>query len=86
MNPSAAYWVEGTGFPNASTVGRNTQFTKGTNNFDLSLFKSFTVHERMRVEVRWEAQNALNHPQFVQVPAKGCCQHSPRPFSEPRFH
>jgi hypothetical protein len=62
--------VEGTGFPNASTVGRNTQFTNGTNNFDLSLFKSFTVRERARLELRWEAQNAFNHPQFVQVPQK----------------
>jgi hypothetical protein len=47
-----------------------TQFTKGTNNFDLSLFKSIAVHERMRLEFRWEAQNAFNHPQFVQVPQR----------------
>ena len=70
MNPSAAYWVEGTGFPNVSTVGRNTLFTNGTNNFDLSLFKSFAVRERGRLEFRWEAQNAFNHPQFVQVPQR----------------
>ena len=70
VNPSAAYWVEGTGFPNASTAGRNTQFTNGTNNFDLSLFKSFAVRERRRLEFRWEAQNAFNHPQFVQVPQR----------------
>jgi hypothetical protein len=68
MNPSAAYWVQGTGFPNASTGGRNTLFTGGTNNFDLTLFKSFAIRERRRLEFRWEALNAFNHPQFVQMP------------------
>jgi hypothetical protein len=49
---------------------RNTQFTNGTNNFDVSLFKSFMFRERRRLELRWEAQNAFNHPQFVQVPQR----------------
>ena len=31
------------------------------------LFRS--LHE-LRLELRWEAQNALNHPQFVQVPQR----------------
>jgi hypothetical protein len=70
VNPADVHWVEGAGFPNASTVGRNTLFTNGTNNFDLSLFKSFTVRERGRLEFRWEAQNAFNHPQFMQVPQR----------------
>ena len=26
--------------------------------------------ERKRLEFRWEAQNAFNHPQFTQVPEK----------------
>src|SRR5262249_14542131 len=70
INPSAARWVEGTGSPNASTSGRNTLFTNGTNNFDLTLFKSFAIRERRRLEFRWEAMNAFNHPQFVQVPQR----------------
>ena len=61
-------WVEGTGFPNASTVGRNTMRTSGTNNFDLKLTKSMPIGETRRLELRWEALNAFNHPQFVQVP------------------
>jgi len=69
--PSDVYWVEGTGFPNAFTAGRNTMLTGGTNNFDLTLFKSVAVGERKRLEFRWEAVNAFNHPQFVQVPGKG---------------
>jgi hypothetical protein len=71
INPSAVYWVQGTGFPNASTSGRNTLFTNGTNNFDLTLFKSFAIRERQRMEFRWEALNAFNHPQFVQMPGTG---------------
>src|SRR6266849_2376336 len=68
VSPADVYWVEGTGSPNASTVGRNTLFTGGTNNFDASLFKSFAIGERRRLELRWEAQNAFNHPQSVAPP------------------
>jgi hypothetical protein len=41
----------------------------GTSNFDASLSKSFPVGERRRrLELRWEALNAFNPPQFTQVP------------------
>ena len=36
----------------------------GTNNFDISLFKSFRLHERARLQFRAEAYNAFNHTQF----------------------
>ena len=62
------HWVEGAGFPNASTVGRNTLRTGGTFDFDLNLSKSIPLGEKRRLELRWEALNAFNHPQFVQVP------------------
>jgi len=55
---------------NRSTVGRNTLFTGGMNNFDLSIFKTFPLEERKRLEFRWEAVNAFNHPQFVEVPER----------------
>ena len=51
-------------------MGRNTLFTGGTNNFDLSLFKTVAIGERKRLEFRWEAQNAFNHPQFTAPPAQ----------------
>ena len=51
--------------PNASTVGRNTLRTGGTNNFDLNLTKSISFGERRRIELRWEALNAFNHPTFA---------------------
>ena len=69
-SPADVHWIEGTGFPNGSTIGRNTLFTGGTNNFDISLLKTFQIAERARLEFRCEAQNALNHAQFVQVPPK----------------
>jgi len=68
VNPGDVHWVQGTGSPNASTVGRNTLRTGGTNNFDLNLTKSIPFGETRRLEFRWEALNAFNHPQFVQAP------------------
>ena len=70
VNPTEVHWVQGTGSPNASTVGRNTLRTGGTNNFDLNLTKAIPFGESRRLELRWEALNAFNHPQFVQVPPK----------------
>ena len=70
VHPSDVHWVEGSGFPNAGTVGRNTLHTAGTNNFDLNLTKSIPLGETRRLEFRWEALNAFNHPQFIQVPQK----------------
>ena len=67
-SPGDVHWIEGAGLPNGSTVGRNTLRTGGTNNFDLNLTKSISFGERRRIELRWEALNAFNHPQFVQVP------------------
>jgi len=68
VTPAEVHWIQGAGLPNASTVGRNTLLTGGINNFDVSLSKSFQIAEKRRLEFRWEALNALNHPQFTQVP------------------
>jgi len=68
VTPGDVHWVEGVGFPNVSTVGRNTLHTGGTNNFDLNLTKSIPLGEKRRLELRWEAFNAFNHPQFIRVP------------------
>ncbi len=64
------HWVQGVGLPNVFTVGRNTLLAGGINNFDLSLSKSFQIGEQRRLEFRWEALNALNHPQFTQIPER----------------
>jgi hypothetical protein len=68
VSPREVHWVQGAGSPNASTVGRNTLRTGGANNFDLNLTKSIPLGETHRLDLRWEALNAFNHPQFVQVP------------------
>ena len=70
IRPSAVHWIEGVGFPNASTVGRNTLHTGGTNNFDVTLLRTLPMGERKQLEFRWEAQNAFNHPQYVNVPLR----------------
>ena len=68
VSPGDMHWIEGTGLPNASTVGRNTLRTAGTNNFDVNLSKSIPWGEKRRLEFRWEALNAFHHAQFVQAP------------------
>jgi len=80
VSPSEVHWVEGTGFPNASTVGRNTLRTGGTNNFDLNLTKSIPLGEDRRLELRWEALNAFNHPQFINVPGRDVLNTPPGQF------
>jgi hypothetical protein len=49
VSPGDVHWVEGAGFPNAATVGRNTLRTGGTNNFDLNLTKSIPFGEARRL-------------------------------------
>src|SRR5262249_52166537 len=70
VTPSMVHWIEGRGFPDASTVGRNTLHSGGTNNFDLTLLRTFHLGDRARLEFRWEAQNAFNHPQYVNLPGR----------------
>jgi hypothetical protein len=70
VNPADVHWIQGTGLPNASTVGRNTLVAGGIENFDANLTKTFHIGELRRLEFRWEATNALNHPQYTQIPAR----------------
>lgn len=42
--------------------------TGGTNNFDVNLSRPIPLGEKRRLELRWEALNAFNHPQFLQIP------------------
>ena len=39
----------------------------GTNNWNLSVFKNFSIRERLRCQFRAEAYNAFNHSQFDGV-------------------
>lgn len=60
--------VQGAGFPNARTIGRNTERSKRVANFDTSLFKVFSLGERFKLEYRLESFNTFNHQQFTGVP------------------
>jgi len=37
----------------------------GVNNWDMSLFKAFQIAETVKFQLRFEASDALNHPQFA---------------------
>ena len=80
VTPADVHWIEGTGLPNPATVGRNTLVTGGTLNFDANLSKSVPLGERKRLEFRWEALNAFNHPQFTAVPGRNLITTLPSRF------
>jgi hypothetical protein len=84
VTPGDVHWVQAGLFSppnaNASTVGRNTLVADGINSFDLSLFKSLRIREQKRLEFRWEAFNALNHPQFTQIPNRNVLNAAPGQF------
>ena len=51
-------------------LGRNTQRTGGTNNFDAALVKNVRVfRENHMLQLRWEVFNVMNHRNFTTLPA-----------------
>jgi len=53
--------------PGAGTFGnqtRNTIYNAGFQNWNLALFKEFSITERQRVQFRFETYNWLNHPNW----------------------
>ena len=45
-------------------AGRDILFGPGRTNFDLSIFKDFTIREQVKMQFRAESFNTFNHPQF----------------------
>lgn len=45
-------------------AGRDSLVGPGRTNWDASVFKEFPIHDQMLVQLRFEAYNTLNHPQF----------------------
>ncbi|MFY9555038.1 MAG: carboxypeptidase regulatory-like domain-containing protein [Blastocatellia bacterium] len=70
VTPNDVYVVQGTGLPNAKTLGRNTERSNWTKNFDLNVFKVFRFTERFRLQYAVSAFNVFNHPQFTGVPPR----------------
>jgi hypothetical protein len=62
-DPSARYIRTGVGA--YANGGRDTFPVRRINNFDMSLYKKFSITESMRVEFGISAFNAFNHAQFV---------------------
>jgi hypothetical protein len=53
--------------PAVGTVGNAGRYIlrlPGVNNWDMAIFKSIPIRESMRLQLRWEMYNALNHTQF----------------------
>jgi len=77
VTPNDVYVIQATllpgnvaNFPNANTLGRNTERSNWTKNFDMNVFKVFRFTERFRLEYRVEAFNVFNHPQFTGLPPR----------------
>ncbi|MBK5294689.1 MAG: TonB-dependent receptor, partial [Acidobacteriia bacterium] len=47
-------------------LGRNTSREPGFVNFNLSAFRNFNINDRIRLQFRAEAYNALNHVNFLE--------------------
>jgi Carboxypeptidase regulatory-like domain/TonB-dependent Receptor Plug Domain len=52
--------------------GRNSLIAPGRLNFDMGLFKRFKIRENMSFEVRAEAFNVFNHPQWTGINNSAC--------------
>ncbi|HEX8773997.1 MAG TPA: VWA domain-containing protein, partial [Pyrinomonadaceae bacterium] len=63
VNPNAEYIQAGPGA--ISNSARNTLQLPGINNVDFSIFKSFPLGERRRIQLRADFFNLFNHPQYV---------------------
>jgi hypothetical protein len=70
VSANDVFLVQGLGLPNPKTIGRNTERSNWTKNFDMNLFKVFRFTERLKLEYRIEAFNVFNHPQFTGVPGR----------------
>ena len=61
---TSAFSVAGLGKTSPGSAGRNILEGPGFSDLDVSLFKEATITERLRAELRFEAFNILNRPNF----------------------
>jgi Carboxypeptidase regulatory-like domain len=72
-------------------AGRNTVYGPGMQTMDLALVRSFNLSERLHMEMRAEAYNALNHSnfgtpnRFVNTPQFGSITEAATPGREVQF-
>ena len=60
VDPTTVHFVQGTGAPDAKTIGRNTLHLPGLDDVDLAVSKRFSFTERAGLELRADMFNALN--------------------------
>ena len=91
--PSKVHWVQPPvgRLPNAATADRNTLLTGGTNNFDLTLFKSFPIREGKRLGTALGGSQCLESSAVCASPRAQCQRAWPGGWTsialfEPRFH
>ncbi len=68
-NPNAQYIQAGVGA--LATAGRNTLQLPSINNLDFSIFKNFQLYENVKIQLRADLYNALNHAQYVPGSVNG---------------
>ena len=61
---NAQYIVLPSGSGRTGNAGRNTERTPITNNLNTNFYKTFVITERLKLELRTEMFNTLNHPQL----------------------
>jgi hypothetical protein len=76
VNPILSHWTPSTGYLNPKAfaqpddgtfgnLGRNQIYGPGFRNLDASLLKTLELHKSLRLQLRAEAFNVLNHPNFA---------------------
>jgi hypothetical protein len=61
---TSAAWLSTSPAPQFGNLGQNVLTLPGTNNWDISLYRTITIKERFRTMLRLETYNAFNHTQF----------------------
>ncbi|HQR34273.1 MAG TPA: hypothetical protein PLK30_16155, partial [Blastocatellia bacterium] len=64
---TAQYIAVAAGSNRNGTAGRNTERTRGVNNFDFTVGKQIRLTERTNLQFRTEFFNLFNHPQYGSV-------------------
>ena len=65
---NAGPWLSTSPEPQFGNLGKNTMTGPGTNNWDLSLYRTMPFREgRVRATLRLETYNTFNHTQFSSI-------------------
>jgi hypothetical protein len=62
VSPNGSSFITPPAIGSYGNMGRNILRDQGFKNWDLSIFKNFTLKERYGIQARWEVFNILNHP------------------------